>query len=308
MSSSNDYKEDHLGSYSYNGATATTNSSNSPQYKNGIQSDIENAAAGGPGMPESEPIVPSHRYAGLPDGIRNHVIAMVGEFVGTFMFLLFAELIANNANLDPSVMSYKGPSAAQITMISFGFGFSVMACVFVFYRISGGQLNPAVSLTLMLCRVISPIRFAILFITQMIAGMAAAAAADALTPGKILFANSLGDNVNRTRGLFLEMFATALLCMTVLFMAVEKHRATYIGPLAIGVSLFIGHLFCVPNTGAGINPARSFGPCIADRSFPTYHWIYWVGPFMGSFLAAGLHYLLKFLHYETCNPGQDSEY
>lgn len=251
----------------------------------------------------------ARKYAGMADGPRHHITAVTAEFVGTFMFLLFAYVIANAANLAylPSDTTKKDSNPAGVTMIAFGFGFSVMVCVFCFFRVSGGHLNPAVTLTLALVRAVPPIRAVILMVTQLIAGIAAAAVADALTPGEILFANALGEGVSRSRGVFLEMFATALLCMTVCFMAVEKHRATYMAPLVIGVALFVGHLFCVYYTGAGINPARSLGPNVVKGSFPDHHWIYWIGPILGSFLAAGLHYFIKFLHYETCNPGQDSD-
>ena len=249
------------------------------------------------------------RVLGLPDNLRNHIIAVIGEFVGTFLFLLFAELIAQIANQSPDIPQPGGGSnPPQLVMIALGFGFSVMTNCFIFFRISGGQLNPAVSLTLALVRAISPLRAVLLIFAQFVAGIAAAGAVSAMTPGPIAFNNSLGAGTSRTQGLFIEMFAAALLCITVLFMAVEKHRGTYLAPLAIGISLFVGHLFAVYYTGAGINPARSLGPNVIMRSFPNYFWIYFVGPFMGSFFSALLHYLLKFLHYETANPGQDAEY
>lgn len=265
--------------------------------------------------PKHSPIGPGNNYMqrprilGLPDSVRNHCIAIIAEFCGTFLFLLFAELIAQAANQSPDIPKPgNGSSPPQIVMIAFGFGFSVMVCVFIFFRVSGGQLNPAVTLTLGLVRAISPTRALLLMPTQLIAGMAASGAVSAMTPGPVMFNNALGGGASRTQGLFIEMFATILLCCTVLFMAVEKHRGTFMAPLAIGVALFVGHLFAVYYTGAGINPARSFGPNLAKRSFPHYHWIYWVGPFAGSCFSAALHYLLKFLHYETCNPGQDAEY
>ena len=59
-------------------------------------------------------------------------------------------------------------------------------------------------------------------------------------------------------------------------------------------------------TGAGINPARAFGPDVINRGFPGYHWIYWLGPFLGSFLAAACYHVFKLLGYQTANPGQDS--
>lgn len=274
-------------------------------------------SSSGPILPTDEPPKPvatpnylaRPKIAGLPDSVRNHLIAVIGEFCGTFLFLLFAELIAQIANQSPFVTKKEeGSSPQQLVMIAFGFGFSVMVNVFIFFRISGGQLNPAVSLTLALVRAIPPVRAALLMVTQIVAGIAAAGAVSAMTPGPIAFNNALGGDASRSQGLFIEMFATALLCTTVLFMAVEKHRGTFMAPLAIGLSLFVGHLFAVYYTGAGINPARSLGPNVIMGSFPNYHWIYWLGPILGSFLSAILHYLLKYLHYETANPGQDAEY
>lgn len=58
-------------------------------------------------------------------------------------------------------------------------------------------------------------------------------------------------------------------------------------------------------TGAGINPARAFGPDVISQSFPGYHWIYWVGPIMGAFLASAFWYLLETLGWKTVNAGQD---
>jgi hypothetical protein len=48
-----------------------------------------------------------------------------------------------------------------------------------------------------------------------------------------------------------------------------------------------------PYTGASVNPARSFGPAVVEKSFPIYHWIYWLGPILGAFLAAGFYKFVK---------------
>ncbi|KAK9378251.1 aquaporin-like protein [Kockiozyma suomiensis] len=247
----------------------------------------------------------NHTVLGLPDGIRNHFIAMIGEFCGTFLFLFFAYAIAQAANSTKEAIST--PNPAQLVMISAGFGFSLAANVFTFFRVSGGQFNPCVSLSLALVGAISPIRAALCAFSQLVAGIAAAAAVDSLTPGPILFANSLGDGVSKTRGLFLEMFMTAQLCIAVLMLAAEKHRSRPMAPLGIGLALFIDHLVGVYFTGAGVNPARSLGPAVVLPSFPVYHWIYWVGPILGSFIAAGLYKTLKLLHYETTNSSQDDD-
>lgn len=54
-----------------------------------------------------------------------------------------------------------------------------------------------------------------------------------------------------------------------------------------------------------MNPARSLGPDVINRSFPGYHWIYWVGPLLGSLLACAFYRILCFVRWEKINPGQD---
>lgn len=61
-------------------------------------------------------------------------------------------------------------------------------------------------------------------------------------------------------------------------------------------------------TGGSLNPARSFGPAVVDTNFAHYHWIYWLGPVLGSIVAAGFYKFIKVLEYETANPGQDQDH
>lgn len=147
---------------------------------------------------------------------KNTLIAVLGEFFGTFIFLWTAFVIAQIANQDPTVKEVgTGSVPPQLIMISFGFGFGVMVGVFMFFRVSGGNLNPCVTLSLVLAGAIPPLRGLCMAVSQMIAGMAAAGAASAMTPGPIAFTNGLS-NCSRSRGVFLEAFATCILCLTVL--------------------------------------------------------------------------------------------
>lgn len=88
-------------------------------------------------------------------------------------------------------------------------------------------------------------------------------------------------------------------------LAVEKHRATFMAPIPIGMALFISELCAVTFTGGSLNPARSFGPAAVQHLFHSSHWVYWVGPFIGTILAVACYKLFKFLEYELVNPGQD---
>jgi len=60
-------------------------------------------------------------------------------------------------------------------------------------------------------------------------------------------------------------------------------------------------------TSASLNPARSLGPSVVTHSFEGYHWIYWLGPILGSLLASGFYKYVRALEYETLNPIQDQD-
>lgn len=79
----------------------------------------------------------------LPDNVRNHVIAMSGEFTGTVLFLFFALSGAQVANNIPSTTvngttqaaTQAGSNPAQLQYIALCFGFSLAVNAWVFFRI-----------------------------------------------------------------------------------------------------------------------------------------------------------------------------
>jgi aquaporin related protein len=81
--------------------------------------------------------------AWIPDAPRNHLVAMIGEFVGTFLFLFFAFAATQVANM--STLGATGVSTSVALYVSLAFGFSLAVNAWVFFRISGGLFNPAVS-------------------------------------------------------------------------------------------------------------------------------------------------------------------
>lgn len=243
----------------------------------------------------------------IPSQYKHTLTVMVGEFCGTFMFLLLA-FIGTQAALDNNnPENPKAPLApASLMYIAASFGTALTVNVWIFYRVTGGMFNPAVTLGLVLVGAVSPLRGVLVVATQIVAGIAAAAVADGILPGPLGVANTLGDGTSIVRGLFIEMFLTAQLVLTVYFLAVEKHRATFLAPIGIGLAVFIAHICGTNFTGTGINPARSFGPAVVT-SFVGYHWIYWLGPVMGSVIAFLLYSFLKWVDYGNANPGQDAD-
>ncbi|CEJ83894.1 Putative Aquaporin [[Torrubiella] hemipterigena] len=256
-------------------------------------------------------------YVGyLPNKVRNHFIAAVGEFVGTFLFLFFAFAATQVANAAHSGAQQNKdaedkhsiadiPDTASLLYIALAFGFSLAVNAWVFFRISGGLFNPAVTLGLVLIGALKPMRAVLIFVAQLLGAMASAALVYVLFPGDLQVATTLGGETSIVQGLFIEAFLTAELVFTIIMLAAEKHKGTFLAPIGIGLSLFIAEMTGVYFTGGSLNPARTFGPCVVLHSFPGYHWIYWLGPAMGSAMAAGFYHLINILEYETANPGQD---
>lgn len=135
------------------------------------------------------------------------------------------------------------------------------------------------------------IRGGLVFISQILGSMAASGVVQVLFPGPMNVSTTLGGGTTIARGVFIEMFLTAMLVFTIFMLAAEKHKGTFIAPIGIGLALFVAELTgeseaCVFFTlfkltivgvfftGGSLNPARSFGPCVVLGIFPGYHWIY----------------------------------
>lgn len=87
-----------------------------------------------------------------------------------------------------------------------------------------------------------PVRGALLFLPQMLGGMVAAALVKIMFPGPLLVQTTLQNGTSIAQGLFIEMFLTIELIITVLFMGAEKHKATFMAPVAVGLALFVAEL------------------------------------------------------------------
>ncbi|KAF2662239.1 aquaporin-like protein [Lophiostoma macrostomum CBS 122681] len=270
----------------------------------------------GPQTTNGAPGPTASRHRSFAQVWRNELVAMAAEFAGTFMFLFFAfggTQVANTSAIasDPATAGQQdnsitqAPNTSVLLFIALTFGFSLMVNVWVFFRVSGGLFNPAVTLGLYLIGAISPIRAGLCFLSQMLAGMCSAGIVSAILPGPLNVSTTLGANTSIAQGVFLEMFLTSLLVFTIFMLAAEKHKATFLAPVGIGLALFVAELVGVFYTGGSLNPARSFGPCVVTKNFPGYHYIYWFGPTMGTLLAWGMYRIVKSVEYQTVNPGQD---
>jgi len=248
--------------------------------------------------------------------LKNEIIAASAEFCGTFLFLFFSFGIATQAGQQRLSASSSQQTQSNTTgsldtsallYSSLGFGFSLAVNAWVFFRISGGLFNPAVTVGLFLCGALTWYRSAILFVVQFIAAIAAAGVAQLVIPGGINARTKLGTGTSIAQGWFIEMFCTAMLMFAIYMLAGEKHKATFLAPVGIGLALFLCELFATGLTGGSLNPARTLGPDVIAATFDGTTWIYYTAPFVGTFLSAGVYWLLKVSRYETANEGQDGD-
>jgi aquaporin related protein len=179
----------------------------------------------------------------VPMPIRNRSIAMFSEFVGTFLFMLIG-LGGNSTviNAPAKAVQYGGgdmmADPAKIIFVATVWGMAVTVNAWAFFRISGGLFNPAVTMAMMIIRAVPPVDGLLDMASQMAASIAAAAVAYGLLPPGSLAATELGEYTTVTQGLFIEMFITAQVVIAVFMLATEKHKATFIAPVGIGMSVF----------------------------------------------------------------------
>ncbi|KAI1797186.1 aquaporin-like protein [Ganoderma leucocontextum] len=238
--------------------------------------------------------------------VRYDLEAAFLEYVGTTIFLMLA-FGSVQATQSEGIASPPLSQVERILYIATGFGLSLLITVWLFYRVTGGLFNPDISLALFLTGTIGFVRFVSYCLAQLVGGITAAAIVRALTPGPVAFNTFPGPGVNKAQAVFIEMFITSFLVLTVLMLAKEKHVTTPFAPIGIGLTVFVCHLWAVFYTGAGMNAARSFGPAVVTGFPYSTQWIYWLGPFLGSLLSTAFYELLRMMRYWRLNPGQDSE-
>lgn len=100
-------------------------------------------------------------------------------------------------------------------------------------------------------------RGVVVFVAQIVGAIAASGVVSALFPGPLNVRTGLSSapETSIVRGLFIEMFLTAELVFAIFMLAAEKHKATFIAPVGIGLALFIAELGGRSTSGY-VPPAR----------------------------------------------------
>jgi aquaporin Z len=226
---------------------------------------------------------------------------LIADLVGTFFLVFFAVGVATLM----FGFRFSGLStAAGVVATALAFGLVLFALAYAIGPISGGHVNPAVTLGALLARRISPLEAVTYWVAQFAGGILGALLLWGLFDQSPLYhkaINGLGTNgygkLSMIRisggGAFLaEVVLTALFVFVILCVTSRVAHAGTAGA-AIGLTLTVVHLIGVPIDGTSVNPARSLGPAIVvGGAALSQVWLFIVAPLVGAIVAAGLHWLI----------------
>lgn len=215
------------------------------------------------------------------------------EFVGTF-WLVFG-------GCGSAVLAAAFPGLGiGFAGVALAFGLTVLTMCFALGHVSGGHLNPAVSLGLVVGKRFPASDLLPYVIAQVLGGIAGAAVLYVIASGKAGFSlaggfASNGYGAHSPGGYSMVACLVAEIVLTFMFLmiilgATDKRAPAGFAPIAIGLGLTLIHLVGIPVTNTSVNPARSTGPAIFAGGWALEQlWLFWVAPLVGAALA-GLVY------------------
>jgi aquaporin Z len=219
---------------------------------------------------------------------------LVAEFIATFALVFIGAGAA--------AVVGEGAGLSGIAATAFAPGLTIMVFVFAYGSVSGGHMNPAVTVGVLAAGAMSPVDAVGYIVAQVVGAIGAALALSAVLGG---VATGLGTpalahdlalgtvttvTITPAAGFAIEALLAFFLLTTVLSTAVAG-RAGNLAPLAIGMSVTVGIIMGGALTGAAFNPARALGPMIVTGKLK-HAWLYVLAPLVGALLAALVHVAL----------------
>src|SRR5215216_5142819 len=197
-------------------------------------------------------------------GTKNHSLKykFLVEIVGTFI-LVYAICSAGTVYADRGQLGIIGIGlvhALALTAIVYAIG----------YR-SGAQVNPAVTIGLLVARKLGVKEAALYIGSQILGAVIAAGVVYAIFGSSMAASVTLPADDNVIRAFVLETVMTFTLVYVVSAATTSENK---IGPLAgtaVGFTLGFNVLFGGSISGGSLNPARSFGPALVSGNFD-FHW------------------------------------
>ncbi len=215
---------------------------------------------------------------------------LVAEFVGTFAVIFVG---AGSICADQYLRAANQPGLGLLAVAA-ATGLAMAVMVSAVGHVSGGHLNPAVTIGFWVTRRLGTIQSLCYWFAQLAGAVFAAYLLMLIVPEATWSACALGtpaltSDYTRLHGMAMEA-VTSFLLVFVFFATAADVKGAFdkIAGFAIGLTVAMDILVAGPFTGAAINPARAFGPALVSR-----HWlnqgVYWVGPLIGGVIAGFLY-------------------
>lgn len=188
-----------------------------------------------------------------------------------------------------AVMNGGATSVAAVLTIAMAFGLSVVAMAYTIGGISGCHINPAITLGVWLSGRMSGKEAGCYMVAQVVGALIGSGILSILVMG--LGTEGTGANMY-SEGCLLPAFVaetvfTFIFVLVVLGTTSKLNDAPKFAGLAIGLTLVLVHIVCIPVTGTSVNPARSIGPALFQGGEALSQlWLFIVAPFIGGALAA----------------------
>lgn len=189
--------------------------------------------------------------------------------------------------------------------IALAHGLALAVMLSAVAHISGGHINPAVSLAFAVTGRISSGTAVVYILAQLAGAVAAGLLLTVIFPADLWQAARLGATVLHPdvapgQGILIEAVLTFFLVLAVFGTTVDDRGPNQLAGYCIGTVFIFGILLGGPLTGASMNPARTFGSALVGGVWD-HHFVYWIGPIVGGVAAAVLYD--KFLR----RPGRSKE-
>ena len=215
--------------------------------------------------------------------------------VGTMVLVLMG---CGSAVFAGSVAGTVGAGVGTLG-VTLAFGLAVVAMAYTIGGISGCHINPAITLGVYLSGRMSGKDAGMYMIFQVIGAVIGSAVLFALVSSGAHDGPTATGSNSFKEGMGLQAFIaeavfTFIFVLVVLGTTDSRKGAGNFAGLAIGLSLVLIHIVCIPITGTSVNPARSIGPALFDGGVALRQlWLFIVAPFVGAALSAGVWKLLS---------------
>jgi aquaporin Z len=184
--------------------------------------------------------------------------------------------------------------------VALAFGLTVVVMVHALGHISGGHLNPAISLGLVVGKRFPAADLIPYIVAQVVGGIAAAGVLYVIASGREGFSLAGGFASNgyaeHSPGSYSLMACLVTeIVLTFIFLLVvmgstDRRAPAGFAAIAIGLCLTGIHLVGIPVTNLSVNPARSTGPALFVGGWAIKQlWLFWLAPLVGGALGGGVY-------------------